>query len=51
VNDDNWYDFLKIFALFMVHAGYKGMLIIVDELVNIFKLLMLSPDRATMKRY
>ncbi len=38
VNDDNWYDFLKIFALFMVHAGYKGMLIIVDELVNIFKI-------------
>jgi hypothetical protein len=38
VNDDNWYDFLKIFAAFMVHAGYKGMLIIVDELVNIFKI-------------
>ena len=38
VNDENWYDFLKIFALFMVHAGYKGMLIIVDELVNIFKI-------------
>jgi hypothetical protein len=33
VNDDNWYDFIKIFALFMVYAGYKGMLIIVDELV------------------
>jgi hypothetical protein len=38
VNDDNWYDFIKIFAMFMVHAGYKGMLIIVDELVNIFKI-------------
>jgi hypothetical protein len=38
VTDDNWYDFMKIFALFMVHAGYKGMLIIVDELVNIFKI-------------
>ena len=38
VGDDNWYDFLKIFALFVVHAGYKGMLIIVDELVNIFKI-------------
>ena len=39
VNDDNWYDFLKIFAVFMVHAGYKGMLIIIDELVNIFKIV------------
>lgn len=38
VNDDNWYDFLKLFAAFLVHAGYQGMLVIVDELVNIFKI-------------
>jgi hypothetical protein len=38
VTDDSWYDFIKIFAEFIVHAGYKGMLIIVDELVNIFKI-------------
>ena len=38
VTDDTWYDFLKIFAEFMVHAGYRGMLIIIDELVNIFKI-------------
>ena len=38
VTDDTWYDFIKIFAEFMVHAGYRGMLIIVDELVNIFKI-------------
>ncbi len=24
VTDDNWYDFLKIFASFLVHAGYRG---------------------------
>lgn len=38
VNDETWYDFLKIFASFLVGAGYKGMLVIVDELVNIFKI-------------
>ncbi|MFA5153630.1 MAG: ATP-binding protein [Clostridia bacterium] len=38
VNDETWYDFLKIFAAFLVGAGYKGMLVIVDELVNIFKI-------------
>ena len=38
VTDDNWYDFLKILAAFMIHAGYKGLLVIVDELVNIFKI-------------
>lgn len=38
VTDETWYDFLKIFAVFMVSAGYKGMLVIIDELVNIFKI-------------
>lgn len=38
VTDDTWYDFLKLLAVFMVHAGYKGLLVIVDELVNIFKI-------------
>ncbi len=38
VTDDNWYDFLKLFASFMVYAGYRGMLVIIDELVNIFKI-------------
>lgn len=38
VTDDNWYDFLKIFASFLVHAGYRGMLVIVDELVNLYKI-------------
>jgi hypothetical protein len=38
VTDETWYDFLKIFAAFLVSAGYKGMLVIIDELVNIFKI-------------
>jgi len=38
VTDETWYDFLKVFAAFMVRAGYAGMLIMVDELVNIFKI-------------
>lgn len=38
VNDETWYDFLKIFAAFLVGAGYKGMVVVIDELVNIFKI-------------
>jgi len=38
VTDETWYDFLKIMAMFLVGAGYKGLLVIVDELVNIFKI-------------
>lgn len=38
VTDETWYDFLKIFATFLVGAGYKGLLVVIDELVNIFKI-------------
>jgi len=38
VSDENWYDFLKIMAAFLVSTGYKGLLVLIDELVNIFKI-------------
>lgn len=38
VSDDNWYDYLKLTAQFMLMAGYKGLLVFLDELVNLFKL-------------
>ncbi len=38
VTDETWYDFLKILASFLVGAGYKGLLVMIDELVNIFKI-------------
>ena len=38
VTDETWYDFLKIFAKFLVGAGYKGLLVLIDELVNIYKI-------------
>ena len=38
INDDNWYDYLKLFAAFFRLAGYAGMFIMVDELVNIYKI-------------
>jgi len=38
VTDETWYDFLKILAAFLVSAGYEGLLVLIDELVNIFKI-------------
>lgn len=38
INDDNWYEYLKLFAVFLVKAGYSGMLVLIDELVNIYKI-------------
>ena len=38
ITDDDWYDYLKIFATFFRLAGYTGMMIMVDELVNLYKI-------------
>ncbi|MBQ7502317.1 ATP-binding protein [bacterium] len=38
ITDDNWYDCIKIFAVFFRLAGYAGMMLMIDELVNIFKI-------------
>ena len=38
ITDDDWYDYLKLFALFFRLAGYAGMMIMIDELVNIYKI-------------
>ncbi len=38
VTDDDWYEYIKLFAAFLKKAGYNGLLILVDELVNIYKI-------------
>ncbi|MBP3249151.1 MAG: ATP-binding protein, partial [Ruminococcus sp.] len=38
ITDDDWYEYLKLFALFLKMAGYSGMMILIDELVNIYKI-------------
>lgn len=38
VDDDNFYDQLKLMARFVKLAGYSGLLICLDELVNLYKL-------------
>ena len=38
ITDDDWYEYLNIFAAFLKQAGYSGMLILIDELVNIYKI-------------
>ncbi|MDR1465684.1 MAG: ATP-binding protein [Oscillospiraceae bacterium] len=43
VTDENWYDVLKLFAVFLVRSGYSGLLLLVDELVNLFRI----PHRVT----
>ena len=38
ISDDDWYEYIKLFAMFLKMAGYSGLLVLVDELVNIYKI-------------
>ncbi len=37
VNDEDWYDYIKLFSAFLLAAGYRGTLMMIDELVNIYR--------------
>lgn len=38
ITDDDWYDYLKLFATFLKGAGYNGLIVLIDELVNLYKI-------------
>ena len=38
ITDDDWYEYIKLFAMFLKMAGYSGLLVLIDELVNIYKI-------------
>ncbi|HNZ98200.1 ATP-binding protein [Ruminococcus sp.] len=38
IGDDDWYEYIKLFAMFLKMAGYSGLLVLIDELVNIYKI-------------
>jgi hypothetical protein len=38
ITDDDWYEYVKLFALFLRRAGYQGLIILIDELVNLYKI-------------
>ncbi|EES74934.1 MULTISPECIES: ATP-binding protein [Paenibacillus] len=38
IDDDNWYDYMKLWAEFAVRIGYRGLLLFIDEGVNLYKI-------------
>ena len=38
IDDDNWYDFVKLWALLSVRLGYRGLILYIDECVNLYKI-------------
>ncbi len=38
IDDDSWYDYIKLWAVFFRHIGYAGFVVIIDECVNLYKI-------------
>jgi hypothetical protein len=38
IDDSSWYDYLKVMALFIVKAGFGGLMVMIDETVNLYKI-------------
>ena len=38
IDDDNWYDFLKLWAMLVQRMGYRGLVVFIDECVNLYKI-------------
>ncbi|MBE6553039.1 MAG: biotin carboxylase [Ruminococcaceae bacterium] len=38
IDDDNWYDFLKLWAALSRTIGYRGLVVFIDECVNLYKI-------------
>ncbi len=38
IEDENWYDFIKLWAALVRRMGYRGLVVFIDECVNLYKI-------------
>lgn len=38
IDDDSWYDYIKLLANFVKDIGYRGLVVFIDEAVNLYKI-------------
>ncbi len=38
IEDDSWYDYIKILAKFVADIGYRGLIVLLDEAVHLYKI-------------
>lgn len=38
IDDENWYDFIKLWAVLARRIGYRGLVVFIDECVNLYKI-------------
>ena len=39
IDDDNWYEYIKLLAVFFRKLGYRGFVVFIDECVNLYKIV------------
>ena len=39
INDSNWYNYIKVFSQFIKQIGYSGLVINLDEAINLYKII------------
>ncbi|BAI76374.1 hypothetical protein AZL_e00290 (plasmid) [Azospirillum sp. B510] len=50
IDDASFYDYLKLLAKFVVIAGYDGLLVVLDEMVNLYKLTSVQARSANYEQ-
>ncbi|WP_017315783.1 ATP-binding protein [Mastigocladopsis repens] len=48
IDDESWYDYIKLTAKFVAEIGYKGLLVLLDEAVHLYQI---SPTVTREKNY
>lgn len=48
IDDDSWYDYLKLLARFVTEIGHRGLVVVIDEAVNLYKI---SHSQARLANY
>jgi hypothetical protein len=38
ITDENWYEYVRLLAAFSARIGYRGLLVFIDECVNLYKI-------------
>lgn len=51
IDDDSWYDYVKLMAQLVVGIGHRGLIIILDEMVNLYKISHSQARQANYEKY
>lgn len=51
IDDDSWYDYVKLMAQLVVGLGYRGLIIVLDEMVNLYKISHTQSRQANYEKY